>query len=628
MKKYLSVVIFLCLTFTVCAQIQIERSTEKVIISGQKYYMHTVKTGQTLYSISRAYNVRVSDIKAANPEINETLKPESVIKIPIFNEYDSGSEHIIYVVRPGDTLYSLCRKYGITLDDFYVINDDLKKNTPLKAGQKIKLPSAIVENQITDDCIDTTKYICHLVIKGETLYSLAKKYSVTNEEIFDANPSLDGNKLKVGMVLQIPKITSHTPSYHELFIDSLSKVNSKDIASLEDEYIDFDDEIAELKNYCDSALWYKNKKDFKVAILLPFDTEENMKDLYIQDKNNKKQTIGRLSKNMLSFYNGCLLALDNFSDPEIDLNINVYDIGRGNTILGNLITEGKLSECDIIIGPAFKSQVEFINDRLNDGEITFLLPFVSEDDILKKYSNNIMFTPNNITVKEEIANYISTLINPNIIIIQGTGGESIKAAVEYQKILKQYFTDENTVKIIKYDGKELSSLNSIVDKNLENIFISTIFDEASTTQILTNLFPLKDYDITFFGNENMLNYETIDPLYYSKVKFTYHSHSNINYKSSVTENFILIFRDNFLHEPDNYAFCGYDLMNEFIDLLLRHGKGFIDCLNKNFEYEGLSGKFNFVRNPAYGGHSYANKTIYLYSLQPDYSFKLIYPLND
>ncbi len=333
----------------------------------------------------------------------------------------------------------------------------------------------------------------------------------------------------------------------------------------------------------------------------------------------------RLSKNIHAFYNGCLLALDNFSVPDLNLKINVYDIGRDNVVLGKLIAEDMLSESDVIIGPAFRGQVEFINDRLNNGEIIFISPYANDDDILKKYSNNIMVTPNATTVKEEIAKYISTIPNPNVIIIQGTDGESIKASVEYQKIFKQYFTDDNTVKVMKYDGKELVSLNSTVDKSLENIFITTVFDEASATQIFTNLFPLKGYEITFFGNENMLNYETIDPLYYSDVKFTYYSHSNINYQNKEIENFIQAFRDTYLCEPSNHAYFGYDIMNEFIDLLMRHGKGFIDCLDADFAYNGLSGNFNFIRNSSYRGHSYANKTVYLYTLQPDYSFKLVYP---
>ncbi len=272
MKRYLSLVFFFCLafTYTLEAQTEVKMSTEKVIIDGQKYYIHTVETGQTLFSISRAYNVRVSDIKAANSEITETLKPGSVVRIPIFNEYVSNLSYITYVVKPGDTLYSLCRQYGITLDEFYELNDALKKNQPLKAGQKVKLPSTIVESQISDDCIDTAKYICHLVIKGETLYSLSKKYNVTNEEIFDANPSLDGNKLKIGMVLQIPKATNYVPTQEKQLIDSLAKVNSKEMRYNDEDYIDvddFDEIISEINAYCDSASWYKCKKDFEISIL-------------------------------------------------------------------------------------------------------------------------------------------------------------------------------------------------------------------------------------------------------------------------------------------------------------------------------------------------------------------------
>ena len=76
--------------FAVCgatAQVNIEISQEKVLENGQKFYLHTVQQGQTLYSICKAYSVKEKDVLNVNPEMQSgTLSIGQVIKIPIENE--------------------------------------------------------------------------------------------------------------------------------------------------------------------------------------------------------------------------------------------------------------------------------------------------------------------------------------------------------------------------------------------------------------------------------------------------------------------------------------------------------------------------------------------------------------
>lgn len=629
MKKILSTILFSFFVLIISAQAQVERSTEKIVIEGKKYYIHTIQSGHTLYSISKAYGVSVDEINAANPDIEEKLKLGQTIKIPIFDPNDKKNKYITYVIKPGDTLYSLCRKYNITTDVFFEINSDLKSDAPLKTNQKVKLPKYIIENQITEDCIDTAKYTCHLVIKGETLYGISKKYNVTKEEIINANPDISNRSLKVGEIIQIPKISKYIPNKDEIFIDSLSKVNQKESSN---KNVTITDNTEKTNNTlpCDSSKWYKNRKSFEISILLPFEEKTNMKNLYNQERSNRKQFITDLSKDMTAFYTGCLLALDNINESDINsLKINVYDIGRNNDVLVELVNSEKLLNSDIIIGPAFKSQVEYVNEKFaNNDTVTFILPFINDDDVLKRFSNNIMVSPSLSSTRESIIKYVSSIPNQNIIIIQSSNPESIKMASEYQNLFKQYYNGVDKAKIIKYDGKNLVSLNSIVNKDMENVFISTIDDEASITQIFTNLFPLKNYEITFIGDESILDYETIDPLYYSKVKFTYYSSSYIDYTKPETDIFVKKYRETFLFEPTNYSFVGYDITNYFVDVLIRYGDNFTKCLGDNFLLDGQSGKMMFNRASSYKKHSFSNNITYIYSLQPNYSFILEYPKSE
>lgn len=76
--------LFLALPMVAQAQVVIERSTEIVSISGKQYYMHHVKRGETLYSLSKTYHVTEAEIIRLNPEINELgLQADMVIGIPV-----------------------------------------------------------------------------------------------------------------------------------------------------------------------------------------------------------------------------------------------------------------------------------------------------------------------------------------------------------------------------------------------------------------------------------------------------------------------------------------------------------------------------------------------------------------
>ena len=71
------------LTGKAMAQEPIKRSTETTMIGGKEYYLHHVKSGQTLYGLSRAYNVTIEEIEMFNPEVKDGLKVGHVLGIPV-----------------------------------------------------------------------------------------------------------------------------------------------------------------------------------------------------------------------------------------------------------------------------------------------------------------------------------------------------------------------------------------------------------------------------------------------------------------------------------------------------------------------------------------------------------------
>ena len=103
---------------------------------------HTVEKGDTLYSLARKYDTTVSDICELNNNMKTTdvLKPGQ--KLIVTKEKENVDS---YTVKQGDTMYSLARKFGVTVETLSILN--AMSNTDIKAGQTIYVPMAVTEGK-------------------------------------------------------------------------------------------------------------------------------------------------------------------------------------------------------------------------------------------------------------------------------------------------------------------------------------------------------------------------------------------------------------------------------------------------------------------------------------------------
>ena len=158
----------------------------------------------TLYNIANKYNTTVTELKELNNLTNNNLKIGQVLKIPTQEPNDNVEENI-YVVKSGDTLYAIASKYNLTVDELKKINN-LTSNT-LSIGQKLKVNKS---NQSDD-----FDYITYKVVSGDTLYSIAKKYNTTVNDIKNLN-NLSSNSLSIGQILKIQSSEKETSSNNYL----------------------------------------------------------------------------------------------------------------------------------------------------------------------------------------------------------------------------------------------------------------------------------------------------------------------------------------------------------------------------------------------------------------------------
>ncbi|RMG81398.1 MAG: LysM domain-containing protein, partial [Bacteroidetes bacterium] len=197
-KHYISVILLLLSSLFSTAQ-QTDFVIEK--INGKKYYMHYVEKGNTLYSISKKYNTTIEVIKENNPEIeSEGLKPGMLLKIP-FKKADplksieesiksSACENRIkHTVQPKETLYSLSKKYNVSIEKIVEQNPEIQTKG-LQPQMVIYIPASQEasgkteqigfekEESQTQDYIKNGRII-HIVQPKETLFSVSKKFKVT-----------------------------------------------------------------------------------------------------------------------------------------------------------------------------------------------------------------------------------------------------------------------------------------------------------------------------------------------------------------------------------------------------------------------------------------------------------------
>lgn len=146
--------------------------------------LYQVKSGDTLYSIAKKYNLNVNELKSLNNLSNNDLAVGQLLNVP------SGLSLVnSYIVEKGDTLYSIAKKFDISVNKLKEYNN--LSNNLLTVGQKILIPIG-----------EETTYV---VKSGDTLYKIAREFNTTVDEIKRLN-NLTNNILSVGQILIVKEV--------------------------------------------------------------------------------------------------------------------------------------------------------------------------------------------------------------------------------------------------------------------------------------------------------------------------------------------------------------------------------------------------------------------------------------
>lgn len=320
----------------------IAKSKVIVFINGKKYYVHTVKSGDTLYSMSKAYGVSEDAIKECNPTVADGLKLDQTVKIPVTDNATADArevkkrkkEFVEHKIRGGETLYSIARDYNISVNTIREDNPGLNPQS-LSIGQSLwvrksdmgssseKEAQAEMDayadnlNKATDDGFEY-----YVVKPGETVYSLARRFEITEQE-FAANNDIAGG-LKAGAVIRIPIKDEENVNQMEKKAD----VPESELiaAQSSDENIIF------------RAL--PSDQILNIALMLPFNVESKPNSSYVE------------------FYQGFLLGLEKMKqEGRGESKLTVYNTEHNPVKVQNIVKSPAFEGTNLIIGPVYEDEL-------------------------------------------------------------------------------------------------------------------------------------------------------------------------------------------------------------------------------------------------------------------------------
>ncbi len=195
------------------------KENEIIVIQGEKFVLHQVRTGETIFAISQKYQADPHEILKYNPHISEGIQIGEILKVP----YTEGSDwknipvnqkgdptHFEYftIASRTETPYFIARKFGITVEEIYAFNPEVSR---FKKGAKIRIPrwdepAAMPEEKVAatvkDGAGEKQQISTHEVKPGETLYSISRRYNIPESEILFLNPG--ARELKSGSIIYLP----------------------------------------------------------------------------------------------------------------------------------------------------------------------------------------------------------------------------------------------------------------------------------------------------------------------------------------------------------------------------------------------------------------------------------------
>lgn len=523
--------------------------------------MHTVASGETLYSLANSYNTSVDEIIRLNPDVSGGLKTGSSIIIP--REKDG---YIYHTIQDKETLFSVSKWYDLTQEEVLATNPGLSASN-FVIGKVVRLDADLVRKKKAERAeleLMANSSFEYILEQKEQVEDIAKKFNVSVEDIKRLNPNLK-KKLSKGdkILIPAPKMNLSAPTQTT-------------------------SEALNLKN-----------TTAQIAIMLPFMTN-------VADKKAERER-------MVEYYEGFLMALNEVKQKGFSGEVFVYDLQNADAIKQTL-AKPELKKMNLIIGPAYDENVDMISDFSKANHIPLVIPFTSKNN---SYQTNPYIyqvnSPQSFFYSKVGTTFIKEFKDYNIIILssQNVADEKLDFTNSLAAQLRQNGIAHQMVKIA---GTNANALDAALSSVKKNVIIPTFSSSSALDKTMPAILKVKQNNssknVVLFGYPEWQTYNKttrsrfmhpMDTYIFSPFYASLSSMATTAFKTNYTKTY----GKEILPTFPKFALLGYDTGKYFLTALQRSGYTFHK--ESTSYYTGLQTNFNFERVNYWSG--YINKNV-------------------
>ena len=552
-----------------------------------QFEMHRVKRQETLFSLSKQYNVSIEDIKRFNKHLySSELRRGEKIRIPknlssvqktepvpsASNPLDlSVKEHL---VLPQETLYGISRKYNITIADLQRLNPTLET---LKPGMVLKVRNGNVEKVVE---VDGNLFKYYQVQPQETLFSLTRRFGISRDSLVSLNPALaDG--LNSGMVLKIPNL-----------------------------------EVVEVEEYTESATVnlenrITNYNTRNLVVMLPFnknkivttDSSSNAVDRIKSDK---------LMQVSLDFYSGALMAIDSAKAMGISSKVTFLDTEGNSGKVNVLLNTHNFDDVDAVIGPLLQSTVETAARGLERRNVPVVSPLTTKE--AGSISNFLQTVPTDNMLFDAMVSYIS----------ENSAGKNLVIIADNYEKRRRLAAALPSAKVVSV-GESGTVSQGAIAAALVNSGPNWVILESGKIGLLSNVTSYLNsratsHQVTLFTTDrnNSFDSDILSNSHLAKLNFHYPSVERA-FDAVKNRNFIRKYEEKYGVTPSRFAIRGFDVTYDVL-LRLASAEDLYASINEEGTTQYVENKFDYDPRPEGG---YLNKAVYILAYDRDLNLKIV-----
>jgi LysM repeat protein len=513
------------------------------------------------------------------------------------------SKFKIHIVKAKETQWGLCHQYGVSTKDFLELNPNVSNG--LLIGDTLLFAKGSSLSVVPEE--DTAAGINYYEVKPkDTKYGISKKYSITIEELETLNPNIK-NGLKVGTLLALPrKLPQVIYDTEQMTLNTFTDLpNDSLMTNIEKISILDDMQVGRVVD---------------ISIMLPFYLKENetylkyhksnkvqKEEMLANELGNVEPEIYKRSSIAIDFYNGALLAIDSLKKLGISVRLKVYDTEKSLDKIKDIMDKNDFTKQDIVIGPLYTENAEYVADRLKFDNVLVLSPLSKKHNLEERF-NLLQAMPSDYTTKNQLLNkMIQTHNDTTHYYVFGGYGDEEDVNFSVQKLRE--FADSNDISnfISQNNLINRDSLIDALEPNYDNVLLVTSQSNVLLTDVLTTLNSVRDsLPNRIFLLNKPRSLDKIENSYLNNTKLVYPEDYFINHNNLQTDAFVKSFREFNNYYPNTFAYRGFDVTYDILTTLSKSYPRQGNVLSN--KHRQVQGKFEYVRQP-FGG--FYNKGVFV-----------------